>query len=145
MSQEMDKIGMWSEVKLAIVREYMPAYSRLVTDYKLYHLYIDGFAGYGLHESRTSGSIVPGSPLNALNTLPPFREYHFIDLNPARVDKLRTLAPGRHDVHVHGETATRFCSNYCQKRGTRIIVARFAFWTRMASISRGMWLPRQAK
>jgi three-Cys-motif partner protein len=97
----MDKIGLWSEVKLAIIREYMPVYSRLVTDYNLYHLYIDGFAGYGLHELRSSGAIVPGSPLNALNTLPPFREYHFIDLNPARAKKLRTLAPGRGDVHVH--------------------------------------------
>lgn len=101
MSSEMDKIGMWSEVKLAIIREYMPVYSKLVTDHKLHHLYIDGFAGFGLHESRTSGAIVPGSPLNALKTLPPFREYHFIDLNPARVENLRTLAPGRSDVHVH--------------------------------------------
>lgn len=101
MPPEMDKIGMWSEVKLAIIREYMPAYSKLVTDYNLYHLYIDGFAGYGLHESRTSGTVVHGSPVNALDTLPPFREYHFIDLNPARVEKLRTYAPGRSDVHVH--------------------------------------------
>lgn len=101
MSREMDKIGIWSEVKLAIIREYMPAYSKLVTDHNLYHLYIDGFAGYGLHESRTSGSIVPGSPLNALKTLPPFQEYHFIDLNPARARRLRSYAPGRDDVHVH--------------------------------------------
>ncbi|MGA2131067.1 MAG: three-Cys-motif partner protein TcmP [Bryobacteraceae bacterium] len=97
----MDKIGLWSEVKLAIIRDYMPAYSKLVTDHNLYHLYIDGFAGYGLHESRSSGAIVPGSPLNALNTMPPFREYHFVDLNPARAEKLRTYAPGRKDVPVH--------------------------------------------
>lgn len=100
MPPEMDKIGLWSEVKLAIIREYMPAYSRLVTD-NFYHLYIDGFAGYGLHESRTSGTIVHGSPVNALDTLPPFREYHFIDLNPARAEKLRTYARGRSDVHVY--------------------------------------------
>jgi len=101
MPSEMDKIGLWSEVKLAIIREYMPAYSKLVNDYHLYHLYIDGFAGYGMHESKTSGEIVPGSPLNALNTLPPFREYHFIDLNPAKVQQLRTYAPDRCNVHVH--------------------------------------------
>jgi three-Cys-motif partner protein len=101
MPPEMDRIGLWSEVKLAIIREYMPAYSMLVARHNFYHLYIDGFAGYGLHESRTSGDIVPGSPLNALNTLPPFREYHFIDLDPARVEQLRTYAPDRSDVHVH--------------------------------------------
>jgi len=28
MPPEMDKIGVWSEVKLAIIRDYMPAYSK---------------------------------------------------------------------------------------------------------------------
>jgi three-Cys-motif partner protein len=101
MSAEMDKVGLWSEVKLAIIREYMPAYSKLVTGHKLYHLYIDGFAGFGLHESRTSGAVILGSPLIALNTVPPFREYHFIDMDAARVEQLLSYAPGRGDVHVH--------------------------------------------
>jgi len=55
-----------------------------------------------LNESRTSGAIVPGSALNALNTVPPFREYHFIDLDPARAKNLRTYARDRSDVHVRG-------------------------------------------
>ncbi len=101
MSAEMDKIGIWSEVKLSIIREYMPVYSRLIKDHGLYHIYIDGFAGYGLHESKTSGEIVPGSPLNALNTVPPFREYHFIELAPSRAEQLQTYERGRSDVHVH--------------------------------------------
>lgn len=79
----------------------MPAYSKLVGKHGLYHVYIDGFAGYGLHESKASGAIVPGSPLNALNTVPPFREYHFIELAAARVEQLRIYARGRSDVHVH--------------------------------------------
>jgi three-Cys-motif partner protein len=101
MPPDMDRIGLWSEVKLAIISEYLPPYSRLVTDYNFYHLYIDGFAGYGVHESRTSGQIVAGSPLIALNTVPPFREYHFIDLDPTRVQHLRSYAEGRSNVHVH--------------------------------------------
>ena len=101
MSAEMDKIGIWSEVKLSIIRKYMPVYSRLVKDHGLYHIYIDGFAGYGLHESKTSGEIVPGSPLNALNTVPPFREYHFIELAQSRAAQLQTYERGRNDVHVH--------------------------------------------
>ena len=101
MSAEMDKIGIWSEVKLSIIRKYMPVYSRLVQDHGLYHIYIDGFAGYGLHESKTSGEIVPGSPLNALNTIPPFREYHFIELAQSRAQQLQTYERGRSDVHVH--------------------------------------------
>jgi three-Cys-motif partner protein len=101
MSTEMDRIGLWSEVKLAIIREYTPVYSKIVSDNRFYHLYIDGFAGFGEHESKSSGAIIPGSPVNALNTVPPFREYHFIDLNPARVEQLRTYAPNRSDVHIH--------------------------------------------
>jgi len=101
MSAEMDRIGLWSEVKLDIISQYLPVYSKLVSGRNLYHLYIDGFAGYGLHESRTSGEIIAGSPLIALTTVPAFREYHFIDLKHDRVEQLRTYAPGRSDVHVH--------------------------------------------
>jgi len=39
--------------------------------------------------------------VNALNVVPPFREYHFIDLDPARAKNLRTYAHDRSDVHVH--------------------------------------------
>ncbi|MBZ5608815.1 MAG: three-Cys-motif partner protein TcmP [Acidobacteriia bacterium] len=97
----MDPVGLWSEVKLAIIRDYLPAYSKLVTGYNFYHLYIDGFAGFGLHESRATGDVIQGSPLIALNTVPPFKEYHFIDKDPARVAQLRSYAPDRRDVHVH--------------------------------------------
>jgi three-Cys-motif partner protein len=101
MAAEMDKIGIWSEVKLAIIREYLPAYSKLVSGRGFTHSYIDGFAGYGVHESRTTGEIVQGSPLIALNTQPPFRKYHFIDLNPEKAENLRLLTAGRADVSVH--------------------------------------------
>jgi three-Cys-motif partner protein len=87
--------------KAVHIREYMPVYSRLVKDHGLYHIYIDSFARYGLHESKTSGEIVAGSPLNALNTAPPFREYHFIELAPSRAERLQTYERGRSDVHVH--------------------------------------------
>jgi three-Cys-motif partner protein len=39
--------------------------------------------------------------VNALSTVPPFREYHFIELNPARAENLRTLAQGRSNVRIH--------------------------------------------
>lgn len=101
MPDEYDEIGPWSEVKLDILRKYAIPYSKLVTEYGLFHLYIDGFAGPGYHLSRTTGDIVPGSPLNALSTQPPFREYHFIDANAARVEQLRDYAQRRPDVFVY--------------------------------------------
>jgi three-Cys-motif partner protein len=98
---EFDEIGYWSEVKLEIVRDYASAYSRILNSNKLPHVYIDAFAGAGQHISRSSGDFVAGSPLNALNVQPPFREYHFIDLNAANVENLQRLAGSRTDVKVY--------------------------------------------
>lgn len=47
-----DTIGYWSEVKLAIVRECAQAYSRVLTSNYLHHVYIDAFAGAGMHVSK---------------------------------------------------------------------------------------------
>lgn len=98
---EFDEIGYWSEVKLDIVRDYASAYSRILNSNKLPHIYIDAFAGAGQHISRRSGEFVPGSPMNALNVHPSFKEYHFIDLDSARVDNLQRLADGRSDVRIY--------------------------------------------
>ena len=71
-----DEIGYWSEVKLDIIREYAAAYSRILNAQNgLSHIYIDGFAGAGVHRRKETGDFVPGSPLNALNVDPPFKEY----------------------------------------------------------------------
>jgi three-Cys-motif partner protein len=99
-----DEIGGWSEVKLEIVRKYAAAYSLILasrTNPRLYHVYVDGFAGAGEHVSRETGERVPGSPAIALGIVPPFREYHFIDLDAVRVAALERLAAGRPDVFVY--------------------------------------------
>lgn len=87
-----DEIGRWSEVKLDIVREYAVPYSRIMTSQGFRHLYIDAFAGAGVHVSKATGEYVAGSPLNALLVQPPFRECHFIDLDHGRAELLRALA-----------------------------------------------------
>jgi len=99
----LDEVGYWSEVKIEIVRKYAAAYSEIVSKQSIIkgHLYIDGFAGAGLHVSRETGEFIPGSPVNALNLRPPFREYHFIDLDGGRAQSLRELSAGRQDVFVY--------------------------------------------
>jgi three-Cys-motif partner protein len=97
-----DEIGYWSELKLEIVKKYASAYSSIITAQgRFHHLYVDGFAGAGVHISRTSRVMVPGSPLNALEVTPPFREYHLIDMNADRVAGLRDLVGDRRDVHFY--------------------------------------------
>ena len=99
-----DEIGYWSEIKLDIVRDYASAYSRILAAQRkpdLHHVYIDAFAGAGVHVSKATGEYVPGSPVNALLAEPPFREYYLIDIDRQKVALLRDLIKDRRDVHVH--------------------------------------------
>jgi three-Cys-motif partner protein len=66
---QLDEIGYWSEIKLEILKKYAAAYSTILTAHRnpsLYHVYINAFAGAGVHVSKGSGQFVLGSPLNAL-------------------------------------------------------------------------------
>jgi three-Cys-motif partner protein len=101
LPSDYDRIGPWTEVKLDILREYAAPYSKILVNNHFHHLYIDAFAAGGSHISRRSGEVVPGSTRIALSTQPPFREYHFIDADPARVEQLRQYTADRSDVYVH--------------------------------------------
>lgn len=107
MAGEFDEIGIWSEVKLAIIKEYASAYATILDATRrdkissLRWLYIDAYAGPGVHLSRRTGQMVEGSPLIALNTQPSFHEYHFIDSDPKRAAQLRTLAGERKDIFIY--------------------------------------------
>jgi three-Cys-motif partner protein len=103
---KIDEIGPWSEVKLDILKRYAVEYSKILSNQKnpsFSHVYIDAFAGAGVHLSETTGEMVLGSPLNALLVQPPFREYHFVDLDGDKADRLRKLVGQRTDVHVYEE------------------------------------------
>lgn len=103
------KIGIWSEVKLAIIKKYASAYATIMEAQRrgripsLRWLYIDAYAGPGYHLSKTSGELVEGSPLIALNTDPPFHEYHFIDSDSERSQLLRKRAGDRRDVFTYSQ------------------------------------------
>uniref|UniRef100_A0A7C4AR01 Three-Cys-motif partner protein TcmP n=1 Tax=Desulfomonile tiedjei TaxID=2358 RepID=A0A7C4AR01_9BACT len=101
---QFDEIGYWSEIKLDIVREYAAAYSKILAAQirpRLEHVYVDAFAGAGVHVSKQTGKFLPGSPLNALQVQPPFCAYHLIDIDGQKAALLRELAAGQPNVHVH--------------------------------------------
>jgi len=105
---KIDEIGLWSEVKLDIVKRYAVAYSQILSNQKgLSHSYIDVFAGTGYHLSKTTGEMIPGSPLNALWVQPPFTEFHLIDLDGDKIEGLRGLLGNRHDVHFYHGNCNR--------------------------------------
>ena len=97
----LDEIGRWSEIKLAIIREYAKAYSQILAKQPLYHMYIDGFAGAGLHIAKGTGQKIAGSPLNVVGVQPRFRAYHLVELVPWKAAHLRQLFEGVPDVRVH--------------------------------------------
>lgn len=101
---ELDEIGPWSEVKLEILKEYARAYSQILTAQKdphFYHVYIEGFAGPGVHVSKSTQEFVRGSPTNALLVEPPFREYHLIDIDRDKIEILESLVGDRKNVHLY--------------------------------------------
>lgn len=101
---QFDRIGNWSEIKLEILKKYAEAYSTILsaqTRTTFFHVYIDAFAGAGQHVSRATDEIVPGSPLNALDVRPPFREYHLIEIAPEKIENLKELIGPRNDVFIH--------------------------------------------
>lgn len=95
-----DEIGPWSEIKLEILKKYGKAYSTILSRFKLKHVYIDAFAGSGVHISRTTGEFVLGSPLNALLLKPRFLHYYFIDLDGDKTRLLREAVGEREDVTI---------------------------------------------
>jgi three-Cys-motif partner protein len=109
----LDEIGYWSEVKLDIVKEYASAYSKIMNNWPLSkgYYYIDGFAGAGVHLSKSSKELVLGSPANALNIIPPFTEYHFIDLNRNKTKLLEELSRGNPNVRVYKEDCNKVLLN----------------------------------
>lgn len=99
-----DEIGRWSEIKLEIIKRYAEEFSKILTAQEkvpFHHIYIDAFSGAGMHISKTTGELVDGSPVLALQVTPPFRGYHFIDLDGAKVAALSKIVGGRQDVNIY--------------------------------------------
>lgn len=107
---QFDQIGDWSEIKLEILRKYAKAYSTILasrTNPRFYHVYIDAFAGPGVHVSKSTQEFIPGSPLNALAVEPPFQEYHLIDIDAEKIEFLRELVGSRKDVFLYPGDSNR--------------------------------------
>ncbi len=105
--EELEAIGTWSEIKLQIIREYASAYTTILKEQPWCrgYAYIDAFAGGGQFVSKSDhDGLIIGSPLNALNIQNKFAEYHFIDIDPQKIDKLEELTadrPERGAIHFY--------------------------------------------
>lgn len=100
---KLDEIGFWSEIKLEIIKEYAHAFTIIMKskEWCKGYVYIDAFAGAGIHISRRTGEFIPGSSLNALEIKNPFTEYHFIDIDKVKIDTLEALTREKSNINVY--------------------------------------------
>jgi three-Cys-motif partner protein len=71
----------WTKQKFDLLRKYLPAYTRIVSKnfFRAPFYYIDAFAGSGKDKIKSTGEIIDGSPLIALNVEPSFTNYVLIE------------------------------------------------------------------
>ncbi len=101
--ENLDVVGFWTEIKLRILEDYSRAYAIILKNQRSikHFAYIDGFAGAGMHKSKSTGALIEGSPAIALGLTPSFSQYHFIDMDGKRVEQLKQLAADRPNVAVY--------------------------------------------
>src|SRR5579862_2967725 len=125
MPLEPEAIGLWTEIKLQIIREYAAAYTQILKEQswcKVY-AYIDAFAGIGQFVSKSDRDrLIVGSPLNALNIPNKFTEYHFIDIDSSKIDNLKELTADRPEWR-----AIRFHAGDANEKLRRDIVPHFQY------------------
>lgn len=90
-----DIIGAWTEDKLQLLYKYLQAYSTIMNRQKkwlkAYH-YIDAFAGSGKPKAKSDlERYIDGSPRLALQCIPKFDYYWFVELESWRTEKLDEL------------------------------------------------------
>ncbi len=102
---KLDEIGIWSEIKLDIIKEYANVFTTIMKSQEWCkgYVYIDAFAGPGVHISRQTGEFVQGSPLNALEIDNPFTEYHYIDIDKEKAETLKRLTGDRTNINIYQE------------------------------------------
>lgn len=98
-----DTINYWSEIKLDIVQKYASAYSAILSNTHSVkeHVYIDAFAGAGIHISKETGEPIKGSPVNALEVQPPFKKFYLIDLDEEKIENLLQFTRDKREVKVY--------------------------------------------
>lgn len=87
---KIDEVGPWSRKKLDLLRNYLIAYTKIMTSEKIKSWcksrhYVDAFAGATYHVDKESYELIEGSPRIALNLEPGFDTYSFIDMDRRRI------------------------------------------------------------
>jgi len=95
------EINRWTGIKLHYLDRYLQAYVTAAKS-SLKRAYLDAFAGCGKCVLKDTKTVIDGSALRALRTVPPFTEYHLIEIDRDKVRHLREAVRSEGNVRVYG-------------------------------------------
>lgn len=126
-------INLWTQEKLEKVQNYLQTYATALKNQNFKTIYIDAFAGSGYVYAKQDNSLQPsllefgeeevkefisGSARNALDVVPPFDQYIFIEKNKNRFNELQHLKndyPELADkIHLKLAEANEVLQDFCQ-------------------------------
>lgn len=128
--------GDWTEHKLQVLSDYLAAYVKALKNQRFEIEYIDAFAGTGYRTERESAEpgalplfpdlaadeaqgLLKGSAVRALEVVPPFHSYVFVERSRDRVaslEALRAQYPEREILVRQGE-ANQVVRELCERGG----------------------------
>lgn len=124
--------GGWTNQKLEKVRQYLAAYTQILSKKSFDFAYIDAFAGTGYREVKTkqthetllfpelahqdSQKLLDGSARIALRIQPPFTRYIFIEKEQKRFEQLEKLRAEFPDLASRISLVNEDCNTYLQDR-----------------------------
>jgi three-Cys-motif partner protein len=103
MSDVIDQLGDWSQIKHEILEKYAHAYTKVIAAQPLIRksVYIDAYAGSGFGMDRDTGAQLRGSALRAVGVTPPFHELHFVEDDEEKASILENATSSDKRVTVH--------------------------------------------
>lgn len=111
--------GVWTELKLNTISKYLSFYTKALNNVKERYgwdlIYIDAFAGTGECTVKELHAPIDGSAKIALQTIPCFDKYIFIEENEEYADALDKLCTEHSDkeTHIYNDDANNRISEIC--------------------------------
>jgi len=149
--------GAWTERKLSVIRRYLEVYAQALKNQPFQRVYVDAFAGTGARQQRRDetlpllelpefSAVAKGSVRLALEVIPPFHHYVFIERVSRRASELSALARQFPDqsIEVVNADANKAIGDFCKRsnwRSTRGVVFLDPYgmqvsWQTLVAISR---------
>jgi three-Cys-motif partner protein len=111
--------GAWTEQKLRVLAGYLRAYATALKNQPFKRWYIDAFAGAGFRSDSETAVVQRGSAKIALDTVPRFDRFLFIEKDQGRCNALEELRANHSNlaerIEVVGGDANRILESRCKE------------------------------